>query len=522
MRERPRGKEKGAGVEARDKQDRRTAPEAAAVDGAGRAHLRADRRRRDRRRHPARARNSLHWHKASGDIVLVKIDDQSLRDVGRWPWPRRYMAQLIDQPQRRGRETHLLRHQFLRRDRPCGRPRARRRARSARGRVILRDTHRSGPASAGPRAGFRSRPVHRHAGLGTISWRYNFQNASGMPYSATINGKPIPSFAAMLAGARGRRGMQFQLDYSLDPEVDPERLGCDVLKAGSIRELIRGKEIVVGIDERRNRRPVISCLALASIPGAYVHIIGAETLKAGRRSTSAGFPLFLAALAVGATPWPAAAGVGKGLTLVRGASPLLLAPVVAGSQSHLRRCHPRPVRPHGCRLRPRGGAIRGARAGQSNFRSAEPQRTARRTGTDEAGADRRARAQLRRDRRRRCRRTASGSSSSRSCRGLTSARPTVPVPGRQRHLRLVRAAARSPFGNHLDALYSLFRNPARVGGTPIDLAIAFGVEVGSGRSLANRLASALVAADEAAHQGLKWKYHDPEIARRMRRGSCRC
>ena len=45
---------------------------------------------------------------------------------------------------------------------------------------------------------------------------------------------------------------------------------------------------------------------------------------------------------------------------------------------------------------------------------------------------------------------------------------------------------------------------------PIDLSIAFGVEVGSGRSLANRLASALVAAEEAAHDGLKWKYHDPE------------
>ncbi len=28
-------------------------------------------------------------HKASGDIVLVAIDDQSLREVGRWPWPRR-------------------------------------------------------------------------------------------------------------------------------------------------------------------------------------------------------------------------------------------------------------------------------------------------------------------------------------------------------------------------------------------------------------------------------------------------
>ena len=67
-----------------------------------------------------------------------------------------------------------------------------------------------------------------------------------------------------------------------------------------------------------------------------------------------------------------------------------------------------------------------------------------------------------------------------------------------------------PFGNHLEALYALFRNPARVGGLSVDLTISFGVEVGSGRSLQNRLASALVAADEAAHDGLKWKYHDPE------------
>ena len=41
-------------------------------------------------------RNTLHAHKASGDIVLVTIDDKSLKQVGRWPWPRSYQAQLVD------------------------------------------------------------------------------------------------------------------------------------------------------------------------------------------------------------------------------------------------------------------------------------------------------------------------------------------------------------------------------------------------------------------------------------------
>ncbi|MGH6658411.1 MAG: hypothetical protein ACREBM_02045, partial [Sphingomicrobium sp.] len=69
---------------------------------------------------------------------------------------------------------------------------------------------------------------------------------------------------------------------------------------------------------------------------------------------------------------------------------------------------------------------------------------------------------------------------------------------------------REPFGNHLEALHALFRNPARVGRFSVDLSVTFGVEVGSGRSLSSRLASALVAADEAARDGLKWRHHDPE------------
>ena len=30
-------------------------------------------------------RDNFHSHKASGNIVLVKIDDEALRQVGRWP-----------------------------------------------------------------------------------------------------------------------------------------------------------------------------------------------------------------------------------------------------------------------------------------------------------------------------------------------------------------------------------------------------------------------------------------------------
>jgi EAL domain-containing protein (putative c-di-GMP-specific phosphodiesterase class I) len=64
-------------------------------------------------------------------------------------------------------------------------------------------------------------------------------------------------------------------------------------------------------------------------------------------------------------------------------------------------------------------------------------------------------------------------------------------------------------GDHLDALHSLFRSPIIVGGNPLDLSITFGFDAGSGRSISNRLGSALVAADEAGQEALKWKRYDP-------------
>jgi EAL domain-containing protein (putative c-di-GMP-specific phosphodiesterase class I) len=64
-------------------------------------------------------------------------------------------------------------------------------------------------------------------------------------------------------------------------------------------------------------------------------------------------------------------------------------------------------------------------------------------------------------------------------------------------------------GEHLDALHALFRSPIIIAGNQVDLTVTFGFDAGSSRSLANRLGSALVAADEAAAEGLRWKEYDP-------------
>ncbi|HYC95295.1 MAG TPA: CHASE2 domain-containing protein, partial [Sphingomicrobium sp.] len=42
------------------------------------------------------ARNHINQRDASGDIVLVGIDEKALREVGRWPWPRGRYADLVN------------------------------------------------------------------------------------------------------------------------------------------------------------------------------------------------------------------------------------------------------------------------------------------------------------------------------------------------------------------------------------------------------------------------------------------
>src|SRR5580765_2331464 len=42
------------------------------------------------------SRNSIHEHKASGQVVVIKVDDEALREFGNWPWPRRTQALLVD------------------------------------------------------------------------------------------------------------------------------------------------------------------------------------------------------------------------------------------------------------------------------------------------------------------------------------------------------------------------------------------------------------------------------------------
>ena len=453
-------------------------------------------------------RNSTHMHRASGNVVVIKVDDPSLREFGNWPWPRRFQGKLVDRLTAAGADQIFYDINFSFASDPAD-DNAFAGAIARSGRVTLLARYKVGE-NEGARIDSTPLPAFaRDARLGVGSVEYNYQNAVWrLPYAATISGRRVPSFASAIANVDGPPGQRFPLDYSIDVRTIPAYSAGDVLSGAVGPKQLAGKKVLIGIaSDVLGDRYFIPGYGRAY--GVYVHAIGAETLQQGRPvDLGWGLPLVLA-IAVAAIGLIRKRALERYVIFGTAYAALLALPAVLEANLVFMDVTPAlfVLMTVNSVLGWRRFRVRGLVNATSNLPNLNALRV-NRDGRSQA---------------------------------LIAARvlnfeeivATLP-PGSERQLveqivsRLTVGAsqrtlyqgdggifawfedARAPFGNHLDALYSVFRNPARVGGRAIDLAVAFGVEVGSGRSLDNRLASALVAAEEAAHDGLKWKYHDPD------------
>ena len=454
------------------------------------------------------ARNQLHRHNASGDIVLVKIDDDSLRDIGRWPWPRSDFARITDVLTSAGAKRVFFDLTFYG---PTNDTDDNAFADSIKRskRVFVAVRTRAGTDRDAPYAPSTLPEIARYAHLGNISARYNYQNAIWeLPYAVPIDGVALPSYAVLLANRRAEVNRTFMVDYSIDPKSVPSMSAFRLFRAGFDPKLVRGKDVVVAWDsENLGDQDFIP--GSGKMAGAYVQILGAETLKRGTPVYLGWIPVFLLALAIAGLAIRQRTSAHRMSLLGGGALLLLFAPtfleaklitldvtpglfvllvvgIVLGWRTYRARGLVNPVS-----NLPNLSALRTNREGRNQALIA-----ARILNYDEIVASLAAQGE----------------------RQLTEqivSRLNVGAPQRLLYqgdggIFAWFEEPTQPFGNHLEALHALFRNPARIRGLSIDLAIAFGVELGSGRSLSNRLASALVAAEEAGHHGLKWKYHDPE------------
>jgi diguanylate cyclase len=454
------------------------------------------------------SRNGLHPHPASGDIVLVAIDDRSLLEVGNWPWPRDQHAHMVDRLTQMGARRIFFDVNFSFRSDPT-KDKLFEQALARSKRVTLPARFRPG-SDKEEKSNIRPLPEFRkHTELASISWQYNFQNAVwSMPYSWIDDGTPLPSLSAKLAGVFGKPGESFQIDYSLDHRTIPTVSAGAVLAGRISPGQIAGKDVIIGATS-------VDLGDLYFIPGrgrmsgVYGHIFAAETLKGGIPVNLGWFVAFALALAAATLGALRRSVAQQNLIFASSAAALLVGPYFLETNHIFVDVTPGlfVVLSVATGIGWRRFRLRGvvnAVSGLPNLNALRSDRGARDRPLIVARVRNYAEIAS----------TLSPEDERLFVEQIVS-RLSVGATGRTLYqgdegIFAWFAEPDASMGDHLEALHALFRNPARLGPLQIDLAVSFGVESSGGRSLANRVGSALVVADEAAAEGLKWKRYDPE------------
>jgi EAL domain-containing protein (putative c-di-GMP-specific phosphodiesterase class I)/CHASE2 domain-containing sensor protein len=459
-------------------------------------------------------RNWVRQHEASGDIVIIGIDEKSLDRLNKWPWPRRNHAALLENLNRLGARKILFDLDFAapadaREDAIFADALAR-----SSNKAILAIRFLIDPASGERTDNFPFPLLRRHARLAHINFRYNIAgNVWKLPYALDFGGHPYPSFASAMAEIAGPPAETFPIDYSIDPRTIPVVSAIDVIDGTASARQIRGKTVVVGTTSL-DLGDVYLLPGHFKWSGVYLHVLGAETLRAGV-PISLGWTipyclaLGLAAFGLWAKRTAVAAAIFAG-----GACTVLALPLPLEAQRIWI-----DVVPALFLLLVVGGSL-----AWSNFRQSSrargtthpltglPNLNVLRSGTSGVGRPLVA------------------------VRIKNYAEVASALPPTDEKALLDQVVSRLRIGNaeaalyqgeegifawftdvtagvdiadHFEALHALFRSPVVVAESRLDLTITLGVDTGMERSLSNRLASALVAADEAASEGLRWKHYDP-------------
>ncbi len=112
-----------------------------------------------------------------------------------------------------------------------------------------------------------------------------------LPTSSFILGEERPSFSAALARLDVEGGF-YRLDFATDHSTVPIVSYIDALVGRMVSETVRGKDVVIAPASRASRD--LRSLPLGGrVPLAYLHIMGAETLKRGYPLDLSWFPAFL-------------------------------------------------------------------------------------------------------------------------------------------------------------------------------------------------------------------------------------
>ena len=241
-------------------------------------------------------RNLLRQHPADKSVVVVGIDDRTIRELGSINYSRINDAKLVETLFARGARRIYYDKAFADPvdgvgDAAFASTLARHRDRIFLGATILHNRDTGAEEILSP-----TTPFKEIANIRLLNGRVSpFSLSADLFYSSEIAGQVVPSIATDIAGINAPTGASFLPDWSIRVRSIPTISYIDVIRGQGAPFDLTGKDIIVG-KTTMGSSDWLQVAGQAWFPGVYIHAVGAQTLREGKPISVGWFPPFVIAI----------------------------------------------------------------------------------------------------------------------------------------------------------------------------------------------------------------------------------
>lgn len=222
----------------------------------------------------------------AGDyIVLVTIDNRSLKELGVWPWPRTVHAEALDKIVQAGPRVIAYNVDFSSTSFPAADSRLEESLAGADRKVILPafvQTERYGDGGTSMSYTSPLPALGRHAAVASVNFSPGAGGSVRLSHAevAWRDGR-LPTMSALMSGRKAGIPERFYIDYGIDKESFARISFADILHGRADLGQLSGKIVIVGATaaELADNFPTPRG---AAVPGTILHALAAESILRDR------------------------------------------------------------------------------------------------------------------------------------------------------------------------------------------------------------------------------------------------
>ena len=217
--------------------------------------------------------------KVSGDTIIVGIDDEALQAIGPWPWSGEQLADLNNRLVQSGAQR--IAYTLPLRDlTDAAAARFSQSIDAVDAQIYLSATKEE--VVGGERDVWPQEPLNARNNFVSISnyLRY-WDGVEELEYQTRYDNEVLTGLASELSGVRGGVGEEFPIDYTFRIKDIPYIGAESIIRDRPGISILDGRDVVVGMSSATLSKSY-NVLGQVSAPPVFVHVLGLETLKAGR------------------------------------------------------------------------------------------------------------------------------------------------------------------------------------------------------------------------------------------------